>query len=248
MGLLFAVAFACEFVDSSLGMGYGTTLTPLLMLLGFGPLRVVPVVLLSEFITGLTAGGFHQSLGNANFRRGSRDRGVVAVLSLAGVVGAIVAVFVAVSISKVALKLYIAVMILAMGILILWRRNHRSSFSWSKIAGLGLISAFNKGMSGGGYGPIVTGGQILSGCEGRTAVGCTSIAEALICLVGVISYVFVKGWPDPVLALPIIVGATISAPCAALTTKVLDRKTRLEVLIGIVVLVLGAVTLWKALA
>ncbi len=29
------VAFVLEFFDASLGMGYGTTLTPLLLLLGF---------------------------------------------------------------------------------------------------------------------------------------------------------------------------------------------------------------------
>ena len=27
-------AFLCEYVDSTLGMGYGTTLTPLLLILG----------------------------------------------------------------------------------------------------------------------------------------------------------------------------------------------------------------------
>jgi len=43
--LLFTVALACEYVDSSLGMGYGTTLTPVLLLAagglsggGYGPL------------------------------------------------------------------------------------------------------------------------------------------------------------------------------------------------------------------
>ena len=243
--LLFAMAFACEFVDSSLGMGYGTTLTPLLMLLGFAPITIVPVVLLSEFITGLTAGGFHHSLGNADFRRGSRDRMVVTVLSLAGVAGAVVAVLVAVHLPPLAVKTYIGVMILAMGVLILAQRNRVWGFSLRKIAGLGLLSAFNKGISGGGYGPIVTAGQVLSGCKGKTAVGCTSVSEGLVCFVGVMVYAAMKGLPDMGLALPIVVGATISAPIAALTTKALDRRTRFEVLIGVLVCVLGVLTLWK---
>ena len=37
-----AVSFAAEYVDSSLGMGYGTTLTPVLLLIGFAPLRWCP--------------------------------------------------------------------------------------------------------------------------------------------------------------------------------------------------------------
>ena len=43
--LLFVFAFGCEFIDSSLGMGYGTILTPSLLILGFDPLLVVPAVL-----------------------------------------------------------------------------------------------------------------------------------------------------------------------------------------------------------
>ena len=52
---VFLAALVCEYVDSSLGMGYGTTLTPLLLLAGFEPLQIVPCVLLSEFATGLTS-------------------------------------------------------------------------------------------------------------------------------------------------------------------------------------------------
>ncbi len=46
-------AFICEYVDSSLGMGYGTTLTPLLLIMGYNPLQIVPAVLLSELILTL---------------------------------------------------------------------------------------------------------------------------------------------------------------------------------------------------
>lgn len=61
---VFCAALACEYLDSSLGMGYGTTLTPLLLLLGFEPLAIVPAVLLSELVTGLAAGIMHHRDGN----------------------------------------------------------------------------------------------------------------------------------------------------------------------------------------
>ena len=60
MMAIFLAALACEYMDSSLGMGYGTTLTPLLLLSGFEPLQIVPAVLISELMTGLTAGLLHQ--------------------------------------------------------------------------------------------------------------------------------------------------------------------------------------------
>ena len=39
------LAFFCELVDSTLGMGYGTTLTPLLLAVGYEPIAIVPAVL-----------------------------------------------------------------------------------------------------------------------------------------------------------------------------------------------------------
>ena len=36
--LILSMAFLCEYMDSPLGMGYGTTLIPILLILGFEPL------------------------------------------------------------------------------------------------------------------------------------------------------------------------------------------------------------------
>jgi hypothetical protein len=38
------------------------------------------------------------------------------------------------------------------------------------LLGLGLLGSFNKGLSGGGYGPLLTIGQILSGVNAKSAV------------------------------------------------------------------------------
>ena len=64
---LVILAFICEYMDSTLGMGYGTTLTPLLLIMGYEPLQVVPVVLISELFSGLLAGVFHH-------KEGKKDR------------------------------------------------------------------------------------------------------------------------------------------------------------------------------
>ena len=46
--LLIVSAALCEFVDSGLGMMYGTVLSPVLILLGFSPQDVVPSILFWE--------------------------------------------------------------------------------------------------------------------------------------------------------------------------------------------------------
>ncbi len=245
--MLAAIAFCCEFVDSSLGMGYGTTFTPLLLLMGFELKTVVPVILLSEFCTGMAAGGFHHALGNASFKWRSRDSKVAGVLGMAGVLGALVAVQFLLRVPRFWARLYFALMITAMGVLILARRNKKYGFSWSKIAGLGLISSFNKGMSGGGYGPLVVGGQVLSGCNAKNAVACTSIAESLVCFVALVGFALAGVFPTAALAVPVVAGALLSAPCASAMTRHLDAKVDLKRLVGVFVLILGIVCLAKVL-
>ncbi|MBU3941974.1 MAG: sulfite exporter TauE/SafE family protein [Nanoarchaeota archaeon] len=260
------VAFLAEYVDSTLGMGYGTILTPLLLLFGFNPLQVVPAVLLSELITGLLAGFTHHKAGNVDFKPKSTNikyiikrlkelgyaetfrRGVpihlkiALVLAACSIIGTIAAVFIAVSISKFWLKLYIGILVTVIGIVILFTLNKNYKFSWKKILGLGFIASFNKGMSGGGYGPVVTGGQLLSGVKGRNAVGITSLAEGLTCAVGVAAYLLTKSIIDWRLAPYLIIGAVLSVPLSALTVKKMNTK-KLTVIIGITTLFLGLFTI-----
>jgi uncharacterized membrane protein YfcA len=265
------VAFFCEYIDSTLGMGYGTTLTPLLLLIGFQPLQIVPVILLSELITGILAGIFHHHQGNVDFalrtksvsETVSRLRAlgyvetfktglplhlkVALFLAACSIVGTVAAVFVAVNIPKFWLNMYIGVLIVSMGIVIIVCFNREFRFSWRKIFGLGLIASFNKGMSGGGYGPVVTSGQILSGMEGKSAVGITSLAEGLTCFVGIIAYVFLlKQNLDLRLAPYIIIGAVLSVPLSAVSVKRLSTLV-LKRAIAIITIILGVLTIAKTI-
>jgi len=243
-----AGAFFCEYVDSTLGMGYGTTLTPVLLLFGFRALDVVPAVLFSELFTGIVAGITHHNAGNVSLRPGAKHFRVSMVLALCSIGGTLAAVFIAVSLSKFFLNLYIGVLVLAMGVIILISRNRVRRFSWGRIVGLGVVASFNKGMSGGGYGPVVTGGQILSGVEGKSAVGITSFAEGLTCAVGVVTYCLVKKGALPWhLAGPLAVGALLSVPLSAWSVKRISTR-RLTLAIGVLTTALGLVTLYKVLA
>ena len=269
-GLFIAlIAFLAEYVDSTLGMGYGTTLTPVLLMMGYGPMQVVPAVLLSELFTGLLAGLLHHRAGNADFRPKSvrpgmiirrirelgltasfknipRDLRVVLVIAACSILGTVAAIFIAVNINKFYLKLYIGVMVLAIGVYILLQRNRQHSFSWKKITGLGLLASFNKGMSGGGYGPVVTGGQILSGVESKNAIAITSLAEGLTCIVGFAAYLLVRGIQDWTLFPYLCVGAILSVPLSVCTVKRVNTRY-LKLAIGVLTTVLGVLTLAKIL-
>ncbi len=240
------LALVAEYVDSTLGMGYGTSLTPILLLFGYSPAQVVPAVLLSELVTGLLAAGMHHSVGNVDFRKGSKDRQVALVLSLMSVVGAVVAVSLAVNLPIKAVKLYIATIVIVMGLLILLYRRRSLPFSWWRLVGIGSIAAFNKGISGGGYGPLVTAGQIVSGVGAKNSIGITSLAEGITCAVGVVTILLLRPGTSWVLAPPLLLGAVLSVPLAALTVKKLPERS-FTLVIGILVLVLGALSLLRTL-
>lgn len=264
-------AFLFEYLDSTLGMGYGTTLTPVILLFGFSPLQIVPVVLLSELITGLLAAILHHKEGNVDFSPKSIKIDVIItklkslgyiesfkrgiplhlkialLLAVCSILGTVLAVFIAINIPKFWLKLYIGCLVLSMGVVILVTLNKQYKFSWKKITILGLIASFNKGMSGGGYGPVVTGGQILAGIESKNAVGITSLAEGLTCAVGLVTFFLTaRDIIDWRLAPYIIAGAVLSVPLSAKSVKTLTTK-RLKLAIAVLTIILGLVTIANTL-
>jgi uncharacterized protein len=188
--VIIVIAFGCELIDASLGMGYGTILSPLLIGFGFDPLFVIPAVLLSQAIGGFAASMFHQRLQNVSFSLRSKDTRVFLIITAAGVLSTIFAAIVAIRIPKVALNTYIAVLVIAVGILLLI--NLRFRFNLWGMGAIGVVSAFNKGLSGGGFGPLVTGGQIISGHKAKRAVGVTTFAEAPICIASFITWLIAK--------------------------------------------------------
>lgn len=261
--LIGVIAFFSEYVDSTLGMGYGTLLTPLLLLMGFEPMQVVPAVLLSEFATGLFAAIMHHKAGNVffDFRKDhehkivkrlgklgympkSKEAKVALLLALCSVVGTVAAVLIAVHLPKKYLKLFIGIIVLTMGIIVLLTRKKPRKFLWRKVVVLGSVASFNKGMSGGGYGPLVTSGQILSGMESKAAVGITSLAEGLTCLVGVITYLIISSKVDWRLAPILAIAALASVPLSAYTVKKM-KVASFTLIIGIATTCLGIFTLAK---
>lgn len=244
--IIMPLAFCCEFIDSSLGMGYGTILAPVLLLMGYEPLQVVPAILLSEFVSGIMAAFFHHSVKNVDFKPSGKDARIAMVLSGCAILGTLVSVIIAIRLPPEYLKITMGTIIASMGIYLIIGMNRNFKFSWKGIGIIGTIASFNKGMSGGGYGPLVTGGQLLSGVGARNAVGITSLSEGLTCLLGVILYAFLKSDIDWTLAPWLMAGAVLSVPLAAHTVKRIPEK-RMRTAIACTVLLLGAITLSKGL-
>jgi len=264
--VIVCIAFCCEFVDSCLGMGYGTVLSPVLIIMGFSPVLAVSSILLSQAAGGFTASVFHHKFRNADFRPQSKDLKIAMIITACGIAATIFAAIIAVAIPRTVLKTYIGVLVLIMGIILL--TGKKFSFSWKNIIGVGIVSAFNKGLTGGGFGPVVTSGQIISGHDHKAAIGITTLAEVPICTAGFIAYiltglianlhgslldlpvrnvftaVFTKGIFQWELTLALLIGAVLVAPFGAFTTKNI-HTAKLTWVLGILVSALGLWTLIK---
>ena len=204
----------------------------------------MPCILLSEFVSGTIAGLMHHRDGNVDFLRDPQARGTVVLLSTLSVVGAVAAVIFALQLSKFWLTAIIAIIILSVGMATLATARRRLRYRRGHIIAVGAVAAFNKGLSGGGYGPLVTAGQVVSGVPAKSAVAITSMAEAFTCIVGLLAYVVIQGGLDLALAVPLTAGALLSVPMATLTVRRLPESV-MRCSVGVVTCLLGILTFTK---
>lgn len=266
--LITLFALIMELIDSGLGMGYGTVLSPLLIAFGYPPLVIVPSLLFSQAIGGFTAALFHHRHKNVDFkpastnikkiRKSLKERGLIKSFKLGftrdfkmmlsitvlGIIATVFGTFIAVQIPKWLLTTYIGVLVLVIGIVLIQGKLFR--FSWKKMVGVGLLASFNKGISGGGFGPVTTGGQVIAGNEQKSAIGCTTLSEAPICITGFITYMLLKGLANYDLLIATSIGALIGAPFGALLTKKINPR-KLKYTLGIAIICLGAWTIIRLL-
>jgi len=240
------MAFLTGYLDTCVGGGHGTMLTPVLILLGFPSRTVVPAILLSEVGIGILSTILNHRAGNIRLARGEQHRRVLIVLSVCSLVGSVVAVTAAVRLPQRWVNLYIGLVIVAVGLLVATGWRSARGFSMRRIVVLGTVAAFNKGISGGGYGPLLTGGQVLSGVCEKGAVSITPPARGLTGLISVLLYFTAQGTLELGLALPLILGSLLAMPVAVLTiTRV--RADMLRKGIVAATLVLGVLLVVKAL-
>lgn len=251
--LLFLISAFCEYIDSSLGMGYGTTLTPILLTFGVLREEIVPVILLSEFLTGLFAGIAHHREGNIDLKTNRNVKTAVAYLAIPSVIGVVSATLLSSQLKSIGQQyanLYIGIMIVAIGIYIIYSNYFRNttykSASKSRLLVLGTIAAFNKGVSGGGYGPLVTGGQLVTGVREREAIVITSLCECFTCITGLTVYFLLGGSLNLFYVIPLCLGSMVSVVPAAKTIKLIPTGL-LKNAIGWATLLLGSLILWKFL-
>ncbi|MFO7837703.1 MAG: sulfite exporter TauE/SafE family protein [Candidatus Thorarchaeota archaeon] len=246
--ILIIVAFLSEYIAATLGMGYGTTLTPILVVWGYDPVVLVPVVLFSQIFAGLVSASFHQKYHNMDLTDDRRQQQSLGIFVLTGFAGVTVSTFTNIVLPPIFVKTYIALSVLMVGLLTLSNGNRCIDYSVGKIAGMGILAGFNKGISGGGYGPITTSGQMLCDIPPRAALAITALVEGIICVAGFFLYYLFVGVPNMFLIIGITAGALLASPFSALTTSKLEQGVVKKV-VGVSIVMVGFFTLiWVLLS
>jgi uncharacterized protein len=233
--IVWLVFFACaffEYMDSAGGMGYGTALTPLLLVAGFDPVQVVPLIMITEAFTGIIAGLIHGQFENVEWqwRPMNETTKLVVMVAITGMLASaisVTAIYRILQLHKFWVKFYVTMLLVVMGVCSLltakkWQ-NYRPNLMWI----FAFVGGFNKGVGGGGYGPVITVGGLLSGVPVKSMVAITSYAEGFTCVAAVITWFVLlsTGTVVDYMLLPsFVLGTVIAAVAAPYTTRILPER------------------------
>jgi uncharacterized membrane protein YfcA len=241
-----------EFMDASAGMGFGTALTPLLLMVGFDPKQIVPVVMIQQAAAGLVGAFLHREFENVEwkFKPMSETIKLALIIVVSGVVFnvlAIVGIYKIFHVDKMWIKLYVAILLLMMGAVSLFQSKKERPYKPSKMILWASLAGFNKGVGGGGYGPVVTIGGLLSGVPVKSMLAVTAISEGMVSTVAMIVWLLMltSGVTIDYLLLPSFMLATMfSAVAAPYMTRVFPEKLW-RIVVPAYCLCLTAYAFWK---
>ena len=235
-------AFLTALIDIVFGMGFGLTMTPILFLMGYPPHEIVPALLFSSMIGNLFSPIFHHKFKNVDLSLCSKHFNMSMLIGILGVVGSFIGASVSIGISDLFLGLYIGFLIVALGLFLLLNKKLNASFSWLKLVLLSFFGSFNKGISGSGFGPIVTTGMIIMNINEKVAVSIQTFSELFVSIAGFLTFLLAGSQISWNLLLPLSIGVASSTPLAALVVNKFESK-KLRTGIALATVVLGVLTL-----
>ena len=194
------------------------------MILGYDARLLVPAILVSETVSGLWGGFWHWRFKNIDWK-------AVGLTLVGSLIAMTLATYVmATYLPPFMLKQVIAWFAVIMGLFVVARSYmvHRlekiriDRHKWLFTV-MGFLIGYQKGTSGGNYGPFSVTGYIVMGLPAAVAIGTTTVAEGIACGLGVAMYSQMTGIVFTV-AIPITIGAFIADPISAWINNRLKHK------------------------
>lgn len=234
------VGFIAQMIDGAFGMAYGVSATTFLLSVGILPAAASASVHTAEiFISGVS--------GLSHLRFGNVDRKLFKKLLIPGVIGGVVGAYILTNIPGEKIKPFVAIYLLIMGLIILWKalKKIRESEVKTKLVPLGLVGGFFDAIGGGGWGPIVTSTLVGRGHSPRFAIGSVNLAEFFVTMAEVATFLVLIGIGHWRIIVGLLIGGILAAPLAAHICKRLPSRV-LMVIVGVIIIILSLRTILQA--
>jgi uncharacterized protein len=232
--LYLIVGIFAQFVDGTLGMGYGATSTSFLLTLGVPPAVSSTSVHVAEMFTTGASAASHIRFGNINKK-------LVKYLLLPGVIGSIIGAYLLADvIDGKAIRPYISAYMIVLGGIII-SKALKKNITKKRTKRLGILAVFGGFMDavgGGGWGPIVTSTLLGRGRDPRYTIGSVNAAEFAVAFASGITFLIFEGINSWQVITGLIVGGVIAAPMAASLVNKVKRKP-LMIAVGVLVILLS---------
>jgi len=239
--VFFGVGFLAQVIDGALGMAYGVSANSFLLGFGVSPALASASVHTAEVFTTAASGISHWRMGNV-------DKNIIKRLAIFGVIGGILGAYVLSNIDGQAIKPWIALYLLVMGVRILIKAfrpaNGISKALRQRLPILGLFGGFMDAIGGGGWGPVVTTTMLANGEPPRKTIGSVNLTEFFVTFAEAITFLLTLGTLDWPVVLGLLVGGGLAAPLGAYLTKKIPTRSML-VIVGLVVVFLQLRTLYQ---
>lgn len=247
-----ALTLFFEFMDASAGMGFGTAIVPLLLVLSFDPKQIVPTVMIQQGIAGLVGAFLHREFENVEWKLKPMSETIKLWLIIGGigcatVAFSITAVYGYFKVAKVWIELYVACLLLVMGVISLYHARKNRPYRPKRMSFFAALAGFNKGVGGGGYGPVVTVGGLLSGVPIKSMLAVTAISEGTVSAFAIIIWaaMLTSGVTVDYVLLPSMMLATmIAAVAAPYATRVFPEKMW-KIVVPTYCCIVAALCFWK---
>lgn len=249
-----AMVIFFDYMDSAAGMGFGTALTPLLLVLGFDPKQIVPAVMIQQGVAGLVSTYLHKEFENVEwkFKPMSETIKLWLIISIVGcfaVAFSITAVYAYLKVGKLYIKLYVAVLLLMMGIVSIYQSKKDRPYRPKRMFGFAALAGFNKGVGGGGYGPVVTIGGLMSGVPVKSMLAVTAICEGTVSSFAILVWLcLLTGGVviDYVLLPSFMIGTIFATTLACYTTRAFPSSL-LRIVVPIYCCIVAVLCFWKVI-
>lgn len=238
--MLVGVGLLAQTIDGVLGMAFGVVSTSVMLAIGVPPAQASAVVHTAEIFTTGASASSHIYHRNVDWR-------LVRRLGIAGVLGAILGAWILSNADGAAIRPFVSVYLLLIGIFILLRAfvvpaGRDAPASWT--SPVGFVAGFLDASGGGGWGPVATSTLVGSGHAPRHAVGSVNTTEFFVTTAAATTFFVELGTSPLSTLLPLVIGGVIAAPFGGWAVKHLPARAMM-IVVGCVVIALAVWPLLK---